>query len=96
MWWQRLIGKNRTKGRETAEINIWRLQSLFNNFRRILFLNNAILEDMDHMERALGGEYIFDRAFLETSVRTIASRVHHVAYNLNALTGNGYIPLYDR
>ena len=96
MWWQRLIGQNRPKGRETAEINIWRLQSLFNNFRRILFLNNAILEDMDHMERALGGEYIFDRAFLETSVRTIASRVHHVTYNLNALTGNGYIPLYDR
>ena len=96
MWWQRLIGINRPRSRETAEINIWRLQSLFNNFRRILFLNNAILEDMDHMERALGGEYIFDRAFLETSVRTIASRVHHVTYNLNALTGNGYIPLYDR
>ena len=96
MWWQRLIGKNRPRGRETTEINIWRLQSLFNNFRRILYLNNAILEDMDHMERALGGEYIFDKAFLESMVRTIASRVHHVTYNLNALTGNGYIPLYDR
>ncbi len=83
-------------GRDTAEINIWRLQSLFNNFRRILFLNNAILEDMAQMEQALGGEYIFDRAFLETSVRTLSSRVHHVTYNLNALTGNAYIPLYDR
>jgi pyruvate, water dikinase len=96
MWWQRLIGKKRPGRKNTAEINIWRLQSLFNNFRRILFLNNAVLEDMAHMERALGGEYIFDRAFLEASVRTIASRVHHVTYNLNALTSNGYIPLYDR
>jgi pyruvate, water dikinase len=96
MWWQRLIGKNRSIRTDPSDINIWRLQSLFNNFRRILLLNNAILEDMDHMEQALGGEYIFDKAFLETSVRTIASRVHHVTYNLNALTGNGYISLYDR
>ncbi len=28
-------------------------------------------------------------------MRAIASRVHHVTYNLNALTGNAYIPLYD-
>jgi pyruvate, water dikinase len=96
MWWQRLIRKKRPGRKDSTEINIWRLQSLFNNFRRILYLNNAVLEDMVHMERALGGEYIFDRTFLETSVRTIASRVHHVTYNLNALTGNGYIPLYDR
>ena len=72
------------------------MHSLFNNFKRILVFNNAILEDMARMERALGGEYIFDRAFLETSVSGIASRVHHVAYNLNALTTNRYIPLYDR
>jgi pyruvate,water dikinase len=96
MWWQRLIGPKRPNRKDIAEINIWRLQSLFNNFRRILFLNNVILEDMAQMEQALGGEYIFDKAFLETSVRTLSSRVHHVTYNLNALTGNGYIPLYDR
>ena len=48
------------------------------------------------MERALGGEYIFDRSFLEASVSSIANRVHHVVYSLNALTANRYIPLYDR
>lgn len=95
-WWPPHFGFGRKGRRDTAEIDIWRLQSLFNNFRRILFLNNAVLEDMDHLERVLGGEYIFDRAFLEASVRTISSRVHHVSYNLNALTGNGYISLYDR
>lgn len=96
MWWQRLLGRARTRHTDIAEINIWRLQSLFNNFRRILSLNNAILANMARMEQALGGEYIYDKAFLENTVRTIASHVHHVTYNLNALTGNAYIPLYDR
>ena len=96
MWWQKLFGNTARTKDSVAEINIWRLQSLFNNFRRILHLNNAVLEEMARLERALGGEYIFDRAFLETSVRTIASHVHHVTYNLNALTGNGYVALYDR
>ena len=96
MWWKRLLGQENSSRTDIAEINIWRLQSLFNNFRRILFLNNAILEKMARMEQALGGEYIFDKTFLETTVRTIASHVHHVTYNLNALTGNAYIPLYDR
>jgi pyruvate,water dikinase len=84
-------------GRDTAkEVSFWRLQALFNNFKRILLLNNTILEEMAKMERALGGEYIFDRSFLESSVSSIANRVHHVAYSLNALTGNRHIPLYDR
>lgn len=96
MWWQQLFGNKPGAHSDAVEIDIWRLQALFNNFRRILHLNNSILERIAQLERALGGEYIFDRTFLETSVRTIASHVHHVAYNLNALTGNGYIPLYDR
>lgn len=92
-WWQRLVTP---QPEQTPEIDVWRLHALFNNFKRILEFNNAILEDMARMERALGGEYIFDRAFLETSVSAIASKVHHVTYNLNALTANRYIPLYDR
>lgn len=96
MWWQKLFRKTQTHQADSAEINIWRLQSLFNNFRRILYLNNAILSNMAQMERVLGGEYIYDKAFLENTLRTIASHVHHVTYNLNALTDNAYISLYDR
>jgi len=96
MWWQRFTRNSRRQRRPPAEINIWRLQSLFNNFRRILSLNNAILEDIAQLERMLGGEFIFDRNFLDNKVRDIASKVHHVTYNLNALTGNAYIGLYDR
>ncbi|MCL2457811.1 MAG: PEP-utilizing enzyme [Desulfobulbus sp.] len=92
-WWSGLEA-GRREARQ--EIDFWRLQALFNNFKRILLLNNAVLEDMAKMERALGGEYIFDRAFLESSVSGIANRVHHVVYSLNALTGNHHVALYDR
>jgi pyruvate, water dikinase len=78
------------------ETVVWRFQSLFNNFRRILDQNNAALAKMADMERALGGEYIFDQAFLESSVRQLTSLVHHVAYNLNALTRNAHVALYPR
>lgn len=97
MWWQRILEHRRRK-RETGkpDIAFWRLQSMFNNFRRILELNNATLEAVAEMDRALGGEYIFDRAFLQQSVRRISSHVHHVVYSLNALSGNAHVPLYDR
>ena len=51
---------------------------------------------MAELERSLGGEYIFDSSYLEKAVRTIASNVHHVTYNLNALTNNRHIPVYDK
>jgi pyruvate,water dikinase len=90
---QRPPRRRASKKDETA---VWRLQSLFNNFRRILDQNNAALAQMAAMERALGGEYIFDQAFLETSVRQLSSLVHHVAYNLNALSRNAHVALYER
>jgi pyruvate,water dikinase len=93
---QHLFKKKRSAETTPAEINIWHLKSLFNNFRKILHLNNRILENMARMEQSLGGEYIFEKSFLEKTVRAIASDVHHVTYNLNALTDNAYVPLYDR
>lgn len=77
-------------------MSVWRLQALFHNFKAILELNNTALARMAEMEQALGGEYIFDRPYLEDSVRRVSSLVHHAVYCLNALTGNAYVPLYDR
>ena len=51
---------------------------------------------MAEMDRALGGEYIFDRAFLESSVRELSRLTHQVVYSLNAMSGNGYAALFDR
>lgn len=96
MWRHLFRNKVNLPASGSQEIDICRVKALFNNFRKILQLNTLVFEQIAAMDRALGGEYIFDRNFLEESVRTIASHVHHVTYNLNALTNNGYIPLYDR
>ena len=95
--WRNLFRKKVNQSSSgTQDIDIWRIKALFNNFRKILQLNTLVFEQIAAMDRALGGEYIFDRKFLEDSVRTIASHVHHVTYNLNTLTNNSYIELYDR
>ncbi len=96
MWRHLFLNSMKQPASGPQEIDIWRVKALFNNFRKILQLNTLVFEQIAAMDRALGGEYIFDRNFLEESVRTIASHVHHVTYNLNALTNNNYIPLYDR
>jgi len=72
------------------------LRSLFVKFRRILDMNTRVLERMAVMEQALGGDSIFDQAFLDSSVREITSHVHQVVYSLNALCDERYVDLYDR
>ncbi|MDO9631860.1 MAG: hypothetical protein Q7I92_08190, partial [Humidesulfovibrio sp.] len=72
------------------------MRSLFHNFRLILEHNTDALEHMAALERALGGEYIFDRAFLEKSVRDLGLLVQRVVYRLNNLTGDRYVELFDR
>jgi len=62
--------------------------SVFKRFRRILSLNNRVLEKIAEMERALGGEYIFDQTFLNQTVANLTERVREVIYTLNALSGN--------
>jgi pyruvate,water dikinase len=96
MWRHIFSNKKDRPASGAQQIDIWRVRALFNNFRKILQLNTLVFEQIAAMDRALGGSDSFDREFLEESVRTIASHVHHVTYNLNALTNNGYIPLYDR
>ncbi len=96
MWSLRLRRNKRPSKTSVQDIDIWRVKALFNNFRKILQLNTVIFENMAELDRSMGGEYIFDKSYLEKAVRTIAGNVHHVTYNLNALTGNNHVPLYDR
>jgi len=72
------------------------VRSLFAKFQRIQKYNTRALEVMAEMDRALGGEYIFDRAFLESSVRELSGLAYQVVYSLNAMSQNGYVALYDR
>ncbi|GAB6125810.1 PEP-utilizing enzyme [Humidesulfovibrio idahonensis] len=68
---------------------------LFRTFKRILGLNTQVLERMAQMDRALGGEYVFDKAFLESSVRDVCRLTHLVAYHLNGMAGETHVALYD-
>ncbi len=72
------------------------VRSLFSKFQRIQKLNTRLLELMAGMEQALGGEYIFDRAFLESSVHEMSQLTYQVVYSLNAMSGNRYVGLFDR
>ena len=70
--------------------------ALFVHFRRIVTTNNRILELIADLERVLGGEYIFDRTFLRTSVSEIIDKGRQVIYHLNAMADDRYASLYDR
>ena len=70
--------------------------ALFVHFRRIVTTNNRILELIADLERVLGGEYIFDRTFLKTSVSEIIDKGRQVIYHLNAMADDRYTGLYDR
>jgi pyruvate,water dikinase len=80
----------------SAEQRLEWVRSLFAKFQRIQKHNTKALEVMAEMDRALGGEYIFDRAFLESSVHELSGLVYQVVYSLNAMSRNGYVSLYDR
>jgi hypothetical protein len=71
------------------------IRSIFSKFQMILDLNTKILEKMVVMERPLGGEFIFDKSFLETSVNDVSPLVYQVVYSLNAMSDNRFPELYD-
>ncbi|MHB1014089.1 MAG: PEP/pyruvate-binding domain-containing protein [Desulfurivibrionaceae bacterium] len=68
----------------------------FRLFRRLLSLNNAVLEKIGRMESSLAGEYVFDRKFLSEAVAGLNELVREVVSCLGSLTGNRYLSLYDR
>jgi pyruvate,water dikinase len=72
------------------------VRSMFAKFQRIQKHNTRVLEIMAEMDRALGGEYIFDRAFLESSVRELGRLAYQVVYSLNAMSRDRYVGLFDR
>ncbi len=82
--------------RPAAGQGLEEVRSLFAKFQRIQKHNTKVLELMAEMDRALGGEYIFDRAFLESSVRELSGHVYQVVYSLNAMSQNEYVALFDR
>jgi len=70
--------------------------ALFNHFRRVVTINNQILEKIADLERVLGGEYVYDRTFLQNAVTDIVEKGRHVIYHLNSMADDRYDLLYER
>lgn len=88
-FWRRGRNKERDSSADT-------FGTLFVHFRRIVTTNNKILEKIADLERVLGGEYVYDRTFLQNAVSEIIDRGRKVIYHLNAMSGDQYSLLYDR
>ena len=71
-------------------------RSLFQHFRKILELNNKVLEKIAEAERILGGNYLFDSAYLKAFVAEVSELTRQVIYHLNSLADNRYLMLYER
>jgi len=69
--------------------------TIFRHFRRVLVLNNRVLELIADLERLLGGEYVFDQAFLKSSVTEIIEKGRQVIYCLNSMSRDRYSLLYE-
>ena len=66
------------------------LASLFSTFKRILELNNTILELIADMGDKLGGDYVFDRQYIHSSCRQMDTLVYELIYNFHALAPKKY------
>jgi len=84
--------KDKAQGAETGPGSA---RFLLRAFKRILGCNTRVLERMAQMDRALSGEYVFDKTFLESGVRDVCALTHRTVYHLNGMSGEGHVALYD-
>lgn len=70
-------------------------KDLFVRFHQVLEENTKAMEIITGMEDKLGGEYVFDRKFLEDTVEDIKAVILRSAYHFNAITNNRYSEIYE-
>ncbi|MDP3049721.1 MAG: PEP/pyruvate-binding domain-containing protein, partial [Thermodesulfovibrionales bacterium] len=63
-------------------------------FQNLLRENNHVLSVMADMEEKLSGEYLFDRQYIDTTVRAISDGVLKITEHLNAVSKDKYRQLY--
>ncbi len=68
---------------------------LFKRFQDILDKNNAAMELIADMDGKMGGDFVFDRKYLTDSVHKLKQLVLANAYDLNFITNNQFLAIYD-
>lgn len=71
------------------------LQFLFQTFRELLDYNNQALDLMADMGEKLGGDYLFDKQYIETVITQLEEVVYKIVYDLNLITPKKYLALFD-
>lgn len=88
-WAGKVFGYSRAKGKRLP------FTALFSKFQEILELNNQVLELMADMGDKLGGDYIFDRQYIDSSCQRMSDLVYKLIYNLNSLAPKKYFELNE-
>jgi pyruvate,water dikinase len=76
----------------TEEVFLKRYES----FQKILSLNNSVLELMADMEEKLSGEFPINQEMIEITYKDIAEKVMAITDELNELSKDKYMVLYDK
>jgi len=71
------------------------LPLFFQVFRELLDYNNRALDLMADMGEKLGGDYLFDKHYIETIVAQLEEAVYKVIYDLNVIAPQKYMDLFD-
>jgi len=89
------VFKGAGKPEESPEV----LRSMFKvrywSFKTLLNANNATLEIISDMERALHGTHGFGMAFVRANCTAVSVNVYKIVQNMNEISSNRYAPLFD-
>ncbi len=72
---------------------------LFEHFQSLIAENNRALEIMADMGEKQGGEFVFDRKYITTSIAAITESVYRMIYHLDCMAPkqfHGLFPIYNR
>ncbi|MDY6954293.1 MAG: pyruvate, water dikinase, partial [Thermodesulfobacteriota bacterium] len=87
------VFKGTDKPQESPEV----LRSVFKvrywSFKTLLNANNATLEIISDMERALEGTRGFGMAFVRANCTAVSVNVYKIIQNMNEISSNRYAPL---
>lgn len=84
--------KSQVHGSAPEEVLIERYKA----FERLLRANNTALEIMADLEEKASGEYLFDRAYLNSQIESLSTSIYELIKNINVLTKDRFPELYDR
>jgi pyruvate,water dikinase len=89
------IGGLFKKARLWRKGSIVPLNDMFARFQQILKENNTAMKMIADMEDKLGGEYVFDRQYMQDTIKRIEDIILRSAIDFNYISNNKYLDIYN-